>query len=176
MDGACGLKVCRIKPFRLFQGVDFPSKAVMFDYANKWKPIFGMMEQHDGFSVPSVIDDEFVRSSFDLATEYLKIRASYIWRKAKDDRVVNDYSIGTWSRYVQRSSIEKWGTPEDKALLPAPTAHNKAHKAKRTFVIHGDARADGRVRVNKVPRETVVRQAVGEQVAAACEEAFGGVM
>ncbi len=35
--------------------------AVMFDYANKWKPIFGMMEQYDGFSVPSVIDDEFVR-------------------------------------------------------------------------------------------------------------------
>ena len=77
----------------------------MFDYANKWKPIFGMMEQHDGFSVLSVIDDEFVHSSFDLATEYLKIQASYIWRKAKDDRVVNDYSIGTWSWYVQRSSI-----------------------------------------------------------------------
>ena len=75
----------------------------MFDYANKWKPIFGMMEQYDGFSIPIVVDDEFVRSSFDLATEYLKTRASYIWRKAKDDRVVNDYSIGTWSQYVQRS-------------------------------------------------------------------------
>ena len=45
----------------------------MFDYANKWKPIFRIMEQHNGFSVPSVIDDEFVHSSFDLATEYLKI-------------------------------------------------------------------------------------------------------
>ena len=85
----------RIKPFRLFQGVNFPSKAVMFDYANKWKPIFGMMEQYDGFSIPILVDDEFVRSSFDLATEYLKTWASYIWRKAKDDRVVNDYSIGT---------------------------------------------------------------------------------
>ncbi len=80
------------------------------------------------------------------------------------------------SPYVQRSSIEKWGTQEIKALLPAPTAHNKAHKAKRTFVIHGDARSNGRVRVNKVPRKTVVRQVVGEQVAAAFEDAFDGVM
>jgi hypothetical protein len=111
-----------------------------------------------------------------LATEYLKTRASYIWRKAKDDRVVNDYSIGTWSRYVQRSSIEKWGTPEDKALLPAPTARNKAHKAKRTFVIHGDARVDGRIRVNKVPRRMAIRQVVLEEVAAEFEDAFGSVV
>ena len=166
----------RIKPFRLFQGVDFLSKAVMFDFANKWKPIFGMMEQYDGFSVPNVVDDEFVHSSFGLAMEYLKTRAWYVWRKAKDHRAVNDYSIGTWSRYVQRSSIEKWGTLEDKASLPAPTARNKAHKSKRTFVIHGDARVDGRIRVNKVPRRTVIRRAVGEQVAATFEDAFGGVV
>ena len=80
------------------------------------------------------------------------------------------------SPYVQRSSIEKWGTQEIKALLPAPTAHNKAHKAKRTFDIHGDAWADGRVRVNKVLRKMVVRQALREQVAEAFEDAFDGVM
>ena len=61
-------------------------------------------------------------------------------------------------------------------MLPAPTACNKAHKAKRTFVIHGDARADGRVRVNKVLRKMVVRQALREQVAAAFEDACGGVI
>jgi hypothetical protein len=57
-----------------------------------------------------------------LATEYLKTWASYIWQKVKDDWVANDYVIDTWSLYAQRSSIEKWGTPEDKASLPAPTA------------------------------------------------------
>ena len=31
----------------------------MFDYANKWKPIFGMMEQYNGFSVLNVVDNEF---------------------------------------------------------------------------------------------------------------------
>ncbi len=65
----------------------------------------------------------------------------------KDARVVNDYSNVTWSWFVQRSSIEKWGIPEDMASLPAPTAYNETHKAKRTFVIHGDAWVDGRVRL-----------------------------
>ena len=86
-----------------------------------------MMEQYDGLSLPDVVDDEFVRCSFDLSTDYLKILASYFWQKAKDQQAVNDYCIGTWSRYVQRSSIEKWGTEADKALLPAPTAQNQAH-------------------------------------------------
>ena len=135
-----------------------------------------MMEQYDGFSVPNVVDDEFVSSSFDLATEYLKTRAMYVWWKAKDHRTVYDYSIGTWSRYVQRSLIEKWGNPEDTASLPAPTAHNKAHRSKGIVVIHGDARVDGRIRVNKLPSKTVIRWAMGEQVAAAFEDAFGGVV
>ena len=77
----------------------------MFDFAYKWKPIYGMMEQYHGFLVPDVVDDEFVCSSFDLVKEYLKTGASYICWKAKDQRVLNDYSISTWSWYVQRSSI-----------------------------------------------------------------------
>ena len=100
----------------------------------------------------------------------------YIWQKVKDVRVANDYSIGTWSWHVQRSSIEKWGTPEDKSSLPAPTACNKTHKARRTFVIHGDARSDGKIRVNKVPGKLATRRAVREQVAATYEDAFGGVV
>jgi hypothetical protein len=34
---------------------------------------------------------------------------------------------------------------------------------------------DGRIRVNKVPQKTVARGAVGEEVAAAFEDALGGV-
>ena len=77
---------------------------------------------------------------------------------------------------VQRISIEKWGTPEDKASLPAPTARNKAHKSQRTFVIHGDARVDGRIRVNKVPWKMIIRRVVGEDVVAEFEDAFGSVV
>jgi hypothetical protein len=50
---------------------------------------------------------------------------------------VNDYSNGTWSRYVQRSSIEKWGTPEDKASLPAPTAVIRHTKVREPLLFMG---------------------------------------
>ena len=125
--------------------------------------------------MPDVVDDEFVCCSFDLVTEYLKIRVSYIWGKAKDQRAVNDFSIGTWSRYVQRSSIEKWGTEVDKALLPALTSQNQAHKTLRTFVINQEDWADERRGVNKVAWKTNVRWTVGEEDAAAFEDAFDGV-
>ena len=45
----------------------------------------------------------------------------------------------------------------------------------RTFVFHGDAWVDGRIRVNKVPRKMFARHAVGEEVVSAFEDAFGGV-
>ena len=63
---------------------------------------------------------------------------------------MKDYSIGTWSWYVQRSSIEKWGTEEDNALLPVPTAWNQAHKVLQIFVINQEGWANGMKRLNKV--------------------------
>ncbi len=49
---------------------------------------------------------------------------------------MNDYGIGSLGWYVRRSSIEKWGTEEDKALLPALTARNQTHKTLQTFDIN----------------------------------------
>ena len=88
---------------------------------------------------------------------------------------MNDYCIGTWSRYVQRSSIEKWDTEADKALLPAPTARNQAHKTSRSFVINHEGRTNGRRRLNKVSRQVGIRRTVGEDAAGTLEDAFGGV-
>ncbi len=79
---------------------------MLFGFANKWRPIFTMMEQYDVFLLPDVVDDEFVHVLFDLATDYLKIWASYICRMVKDQRAVNNYSIDTRSWYVQRSPME----------------------------------------------------------------------
>ena len=87
-----------------------------------------MMEQYYGFLLPDVFDDEFVCCSFDLATEYLMIWVSYMLGKANNQRAVNDYCIATWSRYVQRSLTEKWGTEVDMALLLALTASYQVHK------------------------------------------------
>lgn len=87
-----------------------------------------MTEQCNCFSVTDLVYDEFVHSSCDLVMVYLKIHALYFWLQAKDQNAMNDYSIKTWNWYVKRSSIKKWGTSGDKALLSAPTAQIKAHE------------------------------------------------
>ena len=111
------------------------------------------------FEISQQADEIFLQSSFFQATEFLKSRAGYTWEK-RDDRVLSTWTIGTWSRNIQRSMIEKYGTEADKAVLPVATARNQPDKEKRTFVLCGDARAGGRVRrPNKTPR----RQAIEER-------------
>ena len=132
----------KLKPFRLLTGKDLHKKSVERELTTKWRPIFKMMEQCPLFDIPQHVDGSFVQSSFLLATEFLKSRAGYIWEK-KDDRILSTWSVGTWSLMIQRGMIEKHGTVADKAALPDTTAWNQPHKKKRTFVVYGDARADG---------------------------------
>ena len=130
----------RIKPFCSLQGKDFWDKAVEREFTTKWKPIFKLMEQYDGFEASSEGGEAFVQSSFVNATEYLKTRVGYVWSRVKDDRILSGYKVETWSRYVQRSGIEKHGTVQDKASLPPATARNQSDKRKRAFTVIGDRR------------------------------------
>ena len=114
------------------------------------------------------MDESFVQSSFLQATEFLKSRAGYIWEKGVD-RVLSMWSIGTWNQYIQRSMIEKHGIAADKALLPNAMVQNQPHKEKMTFVLNGDARADGCV---QRPSKTSGREAI-EQRREAVANAFG---
>ena len=165
----------KLKPFRLFKGKDLHKKLVENDFTTKWKPIFRLMEQCPMFEISQQVDESFVQSSFLQATEFLKSRAGYIWEK-RDDRVLSTWSIGTWSRNIQRSMIEKYGTVADKAVLPVATARNQPDKGKRTFVLYGDARADGRVRrPNKTPRRQAIEER-RETVADAFGDVFRGVV
>ena len=73
-----------IRPFREFETKMLPSKAARDDFKNNWAPILRLMEAAPGVAGtipkdPRNMSDEFVQSSFDKATEYLKSRASYIW-------------------------------------------------------------------------------------------------
>ena len=134
----------KLKPFRLIKGKDLHKKLVEHDFTTKWKPIFRLMEQCPMFEISQQVDERFVQSSFLQATEFLKSRARYIWEK-RDDRVLSTWSIATWSRNIQRSMIEKYGTAADKAVLLVAMAWNQPDKEKRTFVLYGDARTDGHV-------------------------------
>ena len=175
----CGIVVVsnnvayKIKPFHSFKGLDFAEKAVEREFTTKWKPIFKLMEQCPGLEVPAQVNESFVQSSFIAATEFLKTRVGYVWRRAKDVGMLSDYAIGTWSKYVQRSEIEKHGTVHDKANLPQATARNQADKRRRVFTIVGDARPNGRIRLNKVARATQRCNLEREAVADAFEGAFG---
>jgi hypothetical protein len=141
-----------------------------------------MMESCPDYDIPSEVDQSFVQSSYRLVTEYLKQRVSYVWEMSKDERALDSWTLGTWSKRVSQSQIEKLGTAADKAKLPPATARNKPHQKKRsfkqsqtTFVVHGDARTDGRIKVNKVARRTnnVVAAVIIE--AGRFEDAFGDV-
>mgnify|MGYP006209086981 FL=1 len=164
----------KIKPFHSFQGINFAEKVVEREFTTKWKPIFKLMEQCPGWEVPAQVDEAYIQSSFIAATEFLKTRVGYVWRRAKDVGMLSDYAIGTWSKYVQRSEIEKHGTVQDKANLPQATARNQADKRRRVFTFVGDAQPkNGRIRLNKVARATQRRNLEREAVADAFEGAFG---
>ena len=102
--------IYKVKPFQSLQGINFAVKGVERAFTTKWKPIFKLMEQYPGFEVAVLVDDACVKSSFSAATEYLKSRVGYVWRRVKDERMLSSYAIGTWSKYVQRSEIKKHDT------------------------------------------------------------------
>jgi hypothetical protein len=87
-------KPYHIKPFNKLSGKELPNKQLATDLDTKWKPIYRKNE-------------DFVRTSYDVCTAHLKTVAGYIWLKAKHEKVLEGYTIGTWSRKVSRSEIAK---------------------------------------------------------------------
>ena len=66
-----------------------------------------------------------INNSFDKLISFLKSRVSYCF-EAKDPL---KWMISTWSVKVNRSSIEKFGKPEDISKLPEATSRNSARSA-----------------------------------------------
>ena len=98
-----------IKPLRLLDGKFLPNKRLSTDLFTNWNPIFRKMEEAPGFSYPASsasVDDEFVRSSYELCTNHLRETVSYIWKKATDEGRLNGYTLGTWCKYVSRNQVE----------------------------------------------------------------------
>jgi hypothetical protein len=85
-----------------------------------WRPIFEVMEACPGLDVA----DE---DSFEQGIAFLKSWVKYLFKKRRAKPM--QWELSTWSRHVQRSSIEKNGTKSDKAALPTGTSHfNKPRK------------------------------------------------
>jgi hypothetical protein len=66
--------------------------------------------------------------SFERRIAFLKSQVEYIFKKRRANPI--QWELSTWSRHVQRPSIEKNLTDSDKAALPTvgTSRYNKPHK------------------------------------------------
>ena len=126
----------RIKPYRHLVGRDLHTAVLKTQLKNEWRPIFVMMMKAPGMEAPPPkvedMTEAYIRESFRLGTEYVRLRASYMFEKPEG--LVSSYTVGTWSHKVQRSAILKYGNEEDIALLPEATRRNGNHSRTRTYV------------------------------------------
>ena len=158
----------RLKPYRKFSGRDLHSKALKDAYRFEWKPVFSAMMEAPGLSIPSdrdKIDEAFLQSSYAIATDHLKSRFSYIFRKPA--AVVSSYTIGTWSQKTRPHVVRKCGTDSDVARLPPATTRNNPHRTKRTFT------QQRRRRVRKVAKAGAGKRAAMALVESEEEEGHG---
>ncbi|KAK1746052.1 hypothetical protein QTG54_002659 [Skeletonema marinoi] len=133
----------KLKPFRHLNGMDLKPQ-IRAAYHNEWQQIFKRMEDAPGVKpIPDSITEEYIKESYDCATQFLKDNYSYIFTKP-DDRVAS-YAVGTWSKKIKYSEVLKHGTEEDKQKLPPPTANNNKRKS------------DGKERTTRNPRRFINR-------------------
>ena len=112
-----------IKPFRNFLPVRLPKK-IATTYKLHWRPLFKLMEEGIG-DIPQTPTDEFADTMYNMTTEHLKTRVSYIFQDTKLHH--STWTIATWSKHLTRSMIKKKGTETDKRSLPEETRFNRGH-------------------------------------------------
>jgi hypothetical protein len=108
------------RPFRHFKN-DMLSKHISQGFNLHWRPIFEVMEACPGLDLA----DE---DSFERGIAFLKSRVEYVFNKRRAKPM--QWELSTWSKHVQRSSIEKNGTESDKAALP--TGMSRSNKPRKT--------------------------------------------
>ena len=111
----------KIKAFRYFLPARLPKKLAEV-YKLHWRPLFAMMEKGVG-EIPELLTAEIVNNLYDLGTEYLKTRVSYVFENDKLRH--NNWVIATWAKYLSGSVIikrEQTTTSDTYLLRPIYTA------------------------------------------------------
>ena len=93
----------KVKQFRNFLPARLPKKLAEI-FKLHWRPVYLMMEKGMG-EIPEVLTPEIVNNLFNLGTDYLRRRVSYVF--TNDKLRHNDWVIATWAKYLSRSMIEK---------------------------------------------------------------------
>ena len=119
-----------VRPFRLLTRKFLPP-AVRKIYSLSWDPIFRLMGK-----APGINFNDDAHSSFKVGYEYLKEQVQYIFNSTK--MKIDTWCVSYWSVKVQRSSILKNGTEEDKMKLPE--AHKRNRRRRQHTKVHDDGR------------------------------------
>ena len=110
-----------VKPYRCITSTTLP-RNLQNKFKLHWLPIFRFLETGNS----NIPDKNCSNSDFEIyynkCIQYLKSRVSYCFEK-KGHRT---WSTGTWSVRIQRSSIVKNGTEDDKAQLGTESKRNRA--------------------------------------------------
>ena len=124
----------KIKPYRELSEGDLKLQSSKYDLKT-WRSIYRLMET--SITIPadfSDLDDSFVNSSYEEATEMLKTNYSFLFTNNSEAKMAS-WSIGTWSRKAKRSEVDKNGSASDKARLPEANKLNVPHGRKRSFTV-----------------------------------------
>ena len=76
-----------------------------------------------------VVTDVILEESYDRGMDHVLNEIEYL--RGISRRVT--WKVATWSAQIKRSSIEKYGTKEDKDRLPEPTQYNNKHQKRGCF-------------------------------------------
>jgi hypothetical protein len=134
-----------IRPFRKMKPEMLP-EPVKTKYNLQWRPIFSLIEQAPDLEIRETnIDAEHIRSSFNIAKEYLKTRVEYCFQNPEKNPM--EWQISYWSKKVAPSSIRKHGTDQDKSHLPPELSHRNKPRQQ-----HGRSKPQAeRTRVRRRP-------------------------
>ena len=131
-------KCAPVRPFRMLLKKLLP-KNVRQVHNLSWEPTFKLISM-----APGVRFNMNPQEIYTIAYDYLKSRIEYPFMTLKMKPTT--WEVSYWSMNVQRSSIMKWGTERDKALLPI--AISKKNNCRNQHVkILSDGRAVKRRRI-----------------------------
>lgn len=117
-----------IRPFRKLTLSLLPKK-LHDTYKVQWRPIFtfieaGMKDTENGGILPPNFTGDNLEKYYVACLEFLRRRVSYCFKKGN----AGTWSTGTWSNRIQRSTILKMGTEDDKRQLGDATNRNVPKK------------------------------------------------
>jgi hypothetical protein len=135
----CGMELedgKKIRPFR-FMKPSFLPKKHRVKFKTEWQPIMKKMEKAPGLVLPEIgcydaPTSSIIEMSYTVATNHLMTNVcSFLWQDKK--KIIENWSVASWSCYTQPNYIKKYGNAHDRANLPEETRYNAPHKTRRTL-------------------------------------------